>query len=43
MKINLIMPKVCATIVTINMEEPKSHGIVPIKNYMPLVCAKIVI
>ena len=36
------MPKECATIVITKMEEQKNHGNVNIKNYMQMVCAKIV-
>jgi hypothetical protein len=37
------MPKVCATIATIDWEETKSLGIVLMRNFMPTACAKTAI
>jgi hypothetical protein len=42
-KINNIMPKVSATTATTNSAEPKSHGIVLMRNYMQQECVKTVI
>ncbi len=42
-KIKNTMPKVCAAIAITNMEELKNHGIVHMKNYMQMECAKIAI
>ena len=35
------MPRECAAIAIINMEELKNHGIVLMKSYMQMECAKI--
>ena len=43
MKIKSIMPKVCAQIVIINMEELKNHGNVFMKNFMLVDFVKIAI
>jgi len=43
MMTNHIMPRECAVIAIINMEEQKNLGIVLTANYMPEECAKIVI
>ena len=37
------MPRVSVTIAITNMEELKSHGIVLMRNSMPVACAKIAI
>lgn len=37
------MPKECAQIAIINMEELKNLGCVPMINYMPVDCARIAI
>ena len=40
-KIKNTMPRECAAIAIINMEELKNHGIVLMKSYMQMECAKI--